>query len=148
MVQSEMQPPKEEKENTLSGKRPVLLSVLCLFAWTYYGIMASLFFLALFFSESITGIINQYIPDEGWSALRISSIFLGMFLLHAVAFSGIILLWYQKAAGYYLFAIPSIAITVVHLFRPEISWFTTAVYALCVILFGLFFRRMKNGHVR
>lgn len=148
MIPSDNQNPEEERGDNPSGKRPVLLSVICLFAWTYYGIMASLFLLALFYSGSITGIINQYIPDEGWSAFRVSSIFFGMFLLHAVAFSGIILLWYQKATGYYLFAIPSIIITVVHLLRPEISWYSTAVYALFVILFGIFFQRIKYGHVR
>ncbi|GEM_PF-492955 len=127
-----------------AGKRPLLLSVLCLFAWIYYGIMALLCLLALFYSGWITEVINQYIPDRTWSATQVTLLFLGLFLLHATAFSGIILLWNIRQIGYYLFSVPTILITVFHLFRPEIPWFSTAVYALLIILFGFFYKKLKN----
>ena len=134
--------PGEKAKST--GKRPLLLSVLCIFAWIYYGIMASLFLLALFYSGWITEIINQYITDDSWSTTQTVLLFLSMFALHAIAFSGVVLLWNGRRTGYYLFAIPSILITVFHLFRPEVSWLSTAVYAILVILFGLFYRHMKK----
>ncbi|NQV02684.1 MAG: hypothetical protein HQ542_08570 [Bacteroidia bacterium] len=128
-----------------TGKRPLLLSVLCLFAWVCFSILSTLFLLALFYSGWITEIINQYIPDETWSTTQVSLLFLGMFILHATAFSGVILLWNGRRTGYYLFSVPTILITVFHLFRPEIPWLSTAVYAILVILFGLFYRQMKNS---
>jgi hypothetical protein len=124
-------------------RRPLLLTLLSLFTWIYYGIMASLFFLALFYSGWITDVINQYIPDGSWTKTQVSLIFLCLFLCHGIAFAGIILLWNGQPAGYYLFSVPTILITLFHLFRPEISWISTAVYAILVILFGLFYRQMR-----
>ncbi|MBL7137952.1 MAG: hypothetical protein ISS17_04175 [Bacteroidales bacterium] len=124
--------------------RPILLSMLCLFAWVYYSILAALFLLALFYAGWITEIIHQYIPDQSWSNVQVSLLFLGMFVLHAMAFSGVILLWKGRRTGYYLFSVPTILIIVFHLFRPEISWLSTAVYAILVILFGFLYRQMKK----
>ncbi|MBE0648879.1 MAG: hypothetical protein IH596_14000 [Bacteroidales bacterium] len=128
-------------------RRPLLLSVLCIFSWIYYGIMASVFLLALFYSGWITEVINQYIPDGSWSTAEVSLLFLGLFLLHGVAFAGILLLWKGRYIGYYLFSVPTILITLFHLIRPEISWLTTAVYALLVVLFGVFYRNMRATHI-
>lgn len=125
------------------SKRPLLLTLLSLFTWIYYGIMASLFFLALFYSGWITDVINQYIPDGSLSKTQVSIVFLCLFLFHGIAFAGIILLWKGRPAGYYLFSVPTILITLFHLFRPEISWISTAVYAILVVLFGLFYRQMR-----
>lgn len=121
-------------------KRPLLLSLLCIFSWIYYGILASLFLAALFYSGWITDVINQYIPDKNWSKTIVSLLFLSMFLLHAIAILGVVLLWKGRPKGYYLFAISTIIITICHLFRPEISWLSTAVYTILILLFGFFYR--------
>lgn len=126
-------------------KRPLLLAVLCFFTWIFYAVMASFFLLALFYSGWITDIINQYIPDGNWTKAQVSLLFLGLFVLHGTAFSGIILLWNGNSTGYILFSIPTILITVFHLFRPEIPWFTTAIYAILVILFGFFSRQSRHS---
>lgn len=125
------------------GKRPLLLACLCIFTWIYYGVMALLFILALFYSGWITQTINHYIPDGGWTKGEITLLFLGLFLLYGIAFAGVVFLWNRRPKGYYLFSIPTILIAVLHLFRPEISWLSTAVYAILVILFGLFYREIK-----
>ncbi|MFH1296740.1 MAG: hypothetical protein ABIJ04_05640 [Bacteroidota bacterium] len=134
--------PAEEEKPT--RKRPVLLSILCIFTWVYYGIMVSFFLIALSYSGWITEIIHQYIPDKNWSNAQVFLLFLVMFVLHATAFTGVILQWKGHRVGYYLFSAPTILITIFHLFRPEISWLSTAVYAILVLLFGLFFRQIKN----
>jgi len=141
MTPEERSPEKEEVGK--SAKRPLLLSVLCLFSFVYFGILAVLFLLAAFYGTWITEIVNQYMPREGTTAWAIRMIFITGFLLHATAFSGTILLWNQRRIGYFLFAIPALIIAIYHLFKPEISWYSTAVNVLLIILFGIHFKRLK-----
>lgn len=134
----------QRNETGKQHKRPLLLSLLCFFAWIYYGILTLLFLLGLFYSEWISEVIHQYLPQEGNAAIPVYLLFLGLFLLHGTAFSGVILLWKLRPAGYIIFAVPSILIALFHLFRPDISWASTAVCAILIILFGLYYRMMKR----
>ncbi|MBN1198080.1 MAG: hypothetical protein JXA23_01920 [Bacteroidales bacterium] len=126
-------------------KRPLLVSLLCFFSWIYYGILTGLFLLALFYSGWISEVIHQYLPDGKGTTLPVSLLFFGMFLLHGTAFTGVIFLWYGRSKGYLVFAIPTILITVSHLFRPDISWISTAIYTILVILFGIYYRQLKRS---
>lgn len=138
-------PSSEARSEKPSGRRHLLFSVLCIFSWVYYGIMASLFLIALLYSGWISDVINQYIPDNTLPSTQVPMIFLGLFVLHATAFTGIIFLWNLRPFGYYLFSVPTIIITVFHLFRPEISWLSTALYTVLIFLFAFFYRDLKKG---
>lgn len=135
---------ESENKGNASRKRPLLLSLLCLFSWIYYGLTGFLFLLALLYSGWIAEVISQYIPDQSLSPIQTSLLILGLLLLHAVAIAGTILLWIGKPAGYYLFSVPTILLASFHLLRPEISWISTAVYAILIILFGVFYRKLRN----
>ena len=129
-------------QNEISG-RPLWLSALCIFSWILYGCLAALFILALFYTGWITELIVQYVPDKSWVSGEVVLLFLGGFMLHVIAFTGVIFMWKLRRIGYYLFTIPSLLIAAFHLFRPDISWISTALYVLLVVLFGIFLRRMN-----
>jgi len=129
-------------QNDIS-KRPLWLSALCIFSWIYYGCLAALFILALFYTGRITALIVQYVPDKSWVPGEVILLFLGGCLLHLIAFTGVIFIWKLRRTGYYLFTVPTLLIAVFHLLRPDISWISTALYIFLVILFGIFLRKMN-----
>ncbi|MCX6252724.1 MAG: hypothetical protein NTX61_18470 [Bacteroidetes bacterium] len=123
--------------------RPLFLTVICLFAFVFFGIIAILFLLSVFWSGRITEVINQYMLQEKYAHFQIILITLGGFIFHAVAFAGIILIWNLKRTGYILFAIPVLLISGYQLFNHNIPVSSVAVYIALLILFGLFFRKLR-----
>jgi hypothetical protein len=127
-----------EKEN-----RPFPLTILCLFAFVFYGLIALLFLFALFYSASITDMVLRYAPEDSSSGISVIFYTLGGFILHAVSFSGIILIWKMKKTGYWFFGISSLMIASYQLFATRISPVTTAFYIGLIVLTGIFYRKMK-----
>ena len=125
------------------SKRPLWLSALCILSWIYYGLLAALFILVLFYTGWVTELVVQYVPDKSWVSGEVILVFLGGCLLHLIAFTGVIYMWNLHRVGYYIFTIPTLLIAAFHLFRPDISWISTAMYILLVALFGIFLRRMN-----
>lgn len=125
-------------------RRPLWISFLCFFSWTYYGILCLLFLLAIFWSRWIGAVMMQYVPEQSMPRGMITLMFAGLFLFHSLAFSGIVLLWKQRPAGYILFSVPAILISLFFLFRPEISWLPLAICTIQVILFGIFYRDLRR----
>jgi hypothetical protein len=138
-----IQPVKVKPAKTGPVKtRPVLMTVLCLFSFVFFAIMAVLFFAGIFWSDWITSVTNQYAPPGLYALSTIRLIFTGGFLLHALALSGSILLWNLRKEGYYLLALSCILIASFQLIQPQIAVTTTAVYILLLLMFGIFFRRL------
>ncbi|MDP4281859.1 MAG: hypothetical protein Q8867_06870 [Bacteroidota bacterium] len=124
-------------------QRPVILIALCLFSWVFFAVIALLFLTSLFFSGWITKIIHTYTP-ENFSPHTIVVLFsLAGFLLHAVAFSGVILMWKMKISGFIIFAISVLLIAVYQMFQGQISLPVTLTYIVLLLLFGLFFKRFS-----
>ncbi len=133
--------PIEEKEISIS--RPFLLSVISLFFLIFFTIFALLFLLSLFYTGTIAQVINTYIPENAFSPLVITLIILSGFVLHAAASTGILLMWNMRKKGYFVFSVSCLLLTTFQLTQHQVSIAITAVYVGAVILFGLFYRRMK-----
>jgi len=123
-------------------KRPFTLSLLCVFSWTSYGFMGLLYLLGLIYRDWITEVIGQYIPDTGWSGIRVTLFFLSGFLLHAFAVTGVIFVWKLRRVGYPMLIFPSLLIAIFYLFSQDISWVSIGSYLFMVVLFSLFYPRM------
>lgn len=136
---------REPEKNTekIFHSRPFLLSLLCLFSFIFYGLLALLFLLALCYSGWITEVISHYVPQEEIRKRWIILVFSAGFLLHALAVTGAALMLKMKRAGYYLFGISSLIIVGYHLSQPDISILSTLVYCTLVILFGFFYNRLS-----
>jgi len=130
--------PAEEK-----ARRPFLLTVICLFAFVFFGLITVLFLFSLFFTSSITDMVYRYAPENSTSGMKVLGYTLGGFLLHAVSFSGIIFIWRLRRLGYKLFGISALIIASYQLFLSQISPFTTSFYIVFILAFGLFYKKLK-----
>jgi hypothetical protein len=124
-------------------KRPFLLTVFCLFSFVFFGLITILFLLASFYSGSITDMVLRYAPENSLSKATILFYILGGFLLHAISFSGIVLIWRMKRLGYIIFGISSLIIAGYQLFATQISPLTTSFYIVQIIIFGFFLKKLR-----
>ena len=134
-------PTSEDPKGTIPS-RPLLLTVLCLFAFVLFGIITMLFLVSVFWSGRITEVINQYASGDKYSHSQLVLFTLAGFILHAISFTGIIMIWNLKKTGYYLFSLPVLLISVYQLFNNRIPISSLAIYIGLVVLFGLFFRKL------
>jgi len=137
---------KSEKRKTRRRKkhkhpRPVLLTLLCLFSFVFYGLISVFFLLALFSSGWISEVRSKYLPEDTESRGMIILITVFGLLLHLVALAGSIYMWYRRKSGYLMLSISTLIIALYHLLSDSISIFITSVYILLIILFGIFYRR-------
>ena len=131
-----------EKNRRKSRYRILLLRVVCLFSFVYFGIITLLCVAALFGSAHISSVITQYLPKGTTYSQATVILIAGLgFLLHAVALFGVIRIWAKRRMGYILFSIASLTITLIFLFSDKISIPTTAIYIFLVLFFGLYYRR-------
>jgi hypothetical protein len=132
-----------EEKITVTGKRPFLLTLLCLFAFVFYGITTLLFTVASLWSGTIADTVFQYAPEKSFSAFSVYAyLFAGLFF-HAAGLYGTILIWRLKKKGFLFFGIASLIIAVYHLFATQISPLTTLFYIIFILLFGLFYRKFR-----
>jgi uncharacterized Tic20 family protein len=124
-------------------RRPILLTLISLFSFVFFGFIAILFLLALFNAGWITDVLNKYLPENGESHLRVFMYILAGFLLHASSFAGTVMIWFMKKKGYMLFAVSGLIITSYQLFQSRISFMTTGVYIFLIILFGIFYKKLR-----
>jgi len=123
--------------------RTLFLSVLCLFSFVYFLLIFFLFLIALFYSGWISEVVITYLPSEGFTKIQIILLLLAGLLLHGTAFTGTVFLWKLKKMGYFLLALPCFIMAVFQLIQPRIGVAFTGVYILVIILFGLFYRRLR-----
>jgi hypothetical protein len=133
------------KANTdnIIARRPFLLTVICLFSFIFFGLIAVLFLLALIYSGSITDMVLKYAPENSPGRITILFYILGGFLLHALSLTGTLLMWKMKRLGYLLFGVSSLIIAGYQLLASQISPLTTGFYICFIIAFGLFLKKLK-----
>jgi len=123
--------------------KSLLFTVLCVFSWVFFAGLAAVFLVASLYGKWIADLVRLYLPDTSLNEWLSRCIFFTGFLLHAISFTGTILLWKQRRLGYYLVAVPSLLVAAVHLFQPQISWLFTSLYILLIVFFGLYYRKME-----
>ncbi len=143
-MSSEAEPVLPEVPSSVPVKgRPLALSVLCVAAWVFFAVLTLLFVAGLWNARWITEVTNHYIPGERYTTTRFIFSFGGAALLHAIAFTGVILIWRLRRTGYTLFGISSLVISAWNLAQGTAGATQTALYILFIILFGLFYRRLR-----
>ena len=124
-----------------ASRRPFLLTLLCLAALASFGLITLLLLPSLFYSWSFTNLINTYITGPPVSSGTVFLVMLLLIILYATACAGIILIWRLKRAGYFVFGIPVLLLTVYQLFQADIPILSTAILIFFLIGFGLFYRK-------
>jgi hypothetical protein len=139
----EEMPPENGNMKEQLPVRPFVLTLLCLFTFIFFGLISLVFLLALFFSGTISRMIFRYAPEDSLSHASVIFYAVGGFLLHALSFTGVVLIWKLKRKGYILFGISTLLIALYQLFFSSISPLTTAIYVVFIIAFGVFLKRLK-----
>ncbi|MEI7724900.1 MAG: hypothetical protein WCK09_07330 [Bacteroidota bacterium] len=121
--------------------RPVILTMLCLFSFVYLFLLTALFLAGLFNAGWITKVTNQYLASADFTKAQTTLIFGAGFLLHGLAFTGVLFIWNLRKKGYYLFTVVCLMIALLQTLLPDISVTTTAVYIIMIIIYGIFFTR-------
>ena len=122
--------------------RPVILSVLCLFSFIYFGLLSLLFLAGLFKAGWIAGVMNQYLSTGAYTKTQTLLIFAAGFSLHGLAFAGIILILRLRIIGYYFLGLSSLVLATYQLTNPSTSITPTAFYIILILLFGIFYKRL------
>lgn len=130
-------------ESVLKKTRPVLLSVLCVFSFVYFGVVSLLFLAGLLNSGLITEVTRQYLTAGDNTRVQTLFIFGAGFLLHSLSLAGIYMIWNLRRTGYFLLGFSCLLISVFNLFNPLTAIASTAVYIALVILFGIFYRNLR-----
>jgi hypothetical protein len=126
-----------------TARRPLVLTLLCLFSFVFFGLVLVLFLLALFWSGTVADMVFRYAPEYSLTRFGVYLyIFCGL-ILHAVSFTGIIFIWKMKRLGYLLLGPSSLVIAAYQLFETQISSLTTAFYIALIIVFGLFLKKLR-----
>jgi hypothetical protein len=124
-------------------KRPFLLTLLCCFAFPFFGLISLLLLVSVFYSGFFTDLINTYIVGKPVKAVGVFSILFLLFILYATALTGTILMYRMKRAGYYLFGIPMLSVCIYQLFQPDIPALSTGILISLLVLFGVFLKKMR-----
>lgn len=130
------------KNKTYMGKS-FLLTLLVIFFFTSFALISVLFLVSLFYSGTITRVINLYIPETAFSPFTITAIITCGFLFHAVAAVSILFIGKLRKKAYFLFSLICIIIASYQLMQQQISPAITAVYISGIIFFGTFYKRFK-----
>lgn len=120
-------------------KRPFLLTMMCAFAFVFYGTLGLLLLTGVFYSGFLSEIFRTYNPGDSMNSSSILFFFLGLALLHWGAFAGVVWIWRLSRKGYLIFSVCALATAVFHLFLPDISILVTSVHISLILLFGLFY---------
>lgn len=126
-----------------TARRPLVLTLLCLFSFVFFGLASILFLVALFWSGTVADMVFRYAPEYSVSRFGVYLyIFCGL-ILHTVSFTGIIFIWKMKRLGYLLLGTSSLVIAAYQLFATQISPLTTAFYIALIIVFGFFLKKLR-----
>ena len=123
--------------------RPVLLTAFCLFAFIFYGFLSLLFLITLLFSGKTLEMVMKYTPEQSQQKSFVLFIIIAGFLLHALAFFGVIQIWRLRKTGYIIFGISALLIATCQLFLHHIPIGMLALNIALLILLGVYFKKYR-----
>jgi hypothetical protein len=131
-------------------KRPVLLTILCVFSFFFSGAMTLFSLSGIIFSGLITDLIRESAPglDELSGALFIA-VFLVLFILFGLSLWGAILMFSLRKGGFVLYVIPNglkLVLMIIYLLGAFSTWVLvfTLVGAAFIVLYSTQVRKMKG----
>jgi hypothetical protein len=124
-------------------KRPLLLTAVCIAAFVHFGLLAILFLLATLKSGWIREVVNRYLDTGQYTSYHLFFLFGAAFLLHSLAFTGLILVWKLRRTGFYLLCLACIVLSIYQLFNSLAPLSSVGIYIAFLLLTGIFFRKMQ-----
>ncbi|HNW72501.1 MAG TPA: hypothetical protein PKN44_02635 [Bacteroidales bacterium] len=122
-------------------ERPLLLSLLCIFSWIFFGVLTLFFLAGIFEAGWIMKVTNQYLSATAFTTAEIRIFMVSGLALHLIAGFGITGIWRLKKSGYLILSVSCLIIVLYQLFNPAYTVITVLLYILLPILFGVFIRK-------
>lgn len=126
----------------VNGKRPVLLTALCLFSFVFFGMISLLLVISLFYAGSFGSLLNTYLAGATLNTSGVFLIIASLFIIYAGAFTGILFMWRLRRRGFYLFTGAVLVLVVFQLFSNDFSFLSATILIILLLLFGIFFRKL------
>jgi hypothetical protein len=125
-------------------KRPLLISITCIFSFVYNAIILLSLLFAGFFPRTISNILNQYHDQINLGPFWFYVfLVLGIFVF-GLAFYSILLLWKMKRKGILFFLISQLVIIgLLSLFSP-IDLFKVLSVSLFLLIFWSYRNKMRS----
>ena len=133
---------KPENKQDSGNKRPFVLTMLCLFSFVFFGLIAVIYLVALFFSGSLYDMTLRYAPENSPGRFSILLYIIGGFILHASGVAGTLFIWKMRKLGYLLFGTSALLVSAYQLFATQISPLTTFFYIVQILAFGFFVKKL------
>ena len=119
--------------------RPVILTVVCLVAFTGSGLLSVLFLAGFLNAGWIAAVSSRYMAESDFTKTQVLALFGAGFILHGMIVAGNYLIWRLRKTGYYLAGLSCLAIAVYQLMNPSASLVPAGVYFAATLLYALFF---------
>lgn len=124
-------------------KRPKFLTLVCLIALVYCGLLTLVFLSGIFLSLGVGDIITTYADLYELPRSRILIASIAGFLLFGVSFWGILKIYHLQRMGFYIFLITGLLLVLLQLTQGFVNWYFFTVYVAFSIIFLLFFKRLS-----
>ena len=121
---------------------PIGFHVISIIGMTYYGIMAILFLVGIFYSNLLYRIILTYNKGSELTLSVIRTFSIGGFLLFGTCALAIIFMVLKRSWAYYMFLVPGILIIILELVVVELDWLSLGIDILFIMLFSVQFRKI------
>lgn len=121
-------------------KRPKLLTLICLIAFVYSGLLAVIFLTGIILSSGFSNTINTYIALYELSAMQIFLLSTVGFLLFGISFWGVWKIYHLKRSGLYIFLLAGLLLIILQLSKSMINWYFVFVFLFLSLSFLAFIR--------
>ena len=130
------------------AKRPKFLTLICLIALAYNGLLTLVFFFGILMSLGMGNTLMTYAELYNLPSNKILLVSISGFLLFGVSFWGILKIYKLQILGLYIYLISSILLIILQLTQGFINWYYFGVFLFFSLFFSLHIRRFDQGKTK
>ena len=125
------------------AKRPKFLTLVCLIALVYNGLLTLVFLSGILLSLGLENVLTTYAELYELSSSQILIISIAGFILFGTSFWGVLKIYNLRRAGLYIFLTTGLLLVLAQLTQGLVNWYFISVYLFFTIVFLLFFKRLS-----
>jgi hypothetical protein len=126
-------------------KRPKFLTLVCLIALAYNGLLMLVFFFGIFMSLGMGQTLMTYAELYELSSLKILAVSLAGFILFGISFWSILKIYLLHRSGFYIFLISGALLIILQISQGFINWYFLTVFILFSLIFSLYIKQLSTS---
>jgi hypothetical protein len=124
-------------------KRPKFLTLVCLIALAYNGLLMIVFFFGVLMSLGLSQTLMTYAELYELSSLKILAVSLAGFVLFGISFWSILKIYLLRRLGFYIFLITGALLIILQISQGFINWYFLTVFILFSLIFSLYIKQLS-----